>query len=78
MSAVPASVYKLVTHSSDPRRVHTLALLKELGRSDTIAYSAGPLGFWSRIACSLFGSTGYQRTDCADRTIRDANLRLRS
>lgn len=50
MSAVPATNYKLVTHCETITDEFTsLLLLKELGRSDTIAYSVGPLGFWSRV-----------------------------
>lgn len=50
LSSVPASVYKLVTTAvriSD--EFIPLSLLKSLGRTDTIAYSTGLLGFWSRL-----------------------------
>jgi 3-dehydroquinate dehydratase/shikimate dehydrogenase len=33
-----------------------LSLLKALGRSDTIAYASGPLGFWSRLAALQLGA----------------------
>jgi 3-dehydroquinate dehydratase/shikimate dehydrogenase len=70
MSAVPASVYKLVTHSERIRDEFTpLALLKELGRSDTIAYSVGPLGFWSRIVALYLGAPAISGPIAPDRTI---------
>jgi len=36
--------------------LNSLSLLKSLGRSDTIAYANGPLGFWSRLAALQLGS----------------------
>lgn len=57
LSAVPASVYKLVTYCEKVSDEFTpLQLLKELARSDTIAYSIGPLGFWSRIVALHLGA----------------------
>lgn len=57
MATVPAGLYKLV---SDCERISDefapLLLLKELGRSDTIAYSVGPMGFWSRVVGLRLGS----------------------
>jgi 3-dehydroquinate dehydratase/shikimate dehydrogenase len=57
LSAIEAGVYKLVTSAarmSDEFPV--LCLLKSLGRSDTVAYSSGPLGYWSRCAAPHLGS----------------------
>jgi 3-dehydroquinate dehydratase / shikimate dehydrogenase len=57
LSSVPAGIYKLVTnanHLSD--EFTSLSLLKSLGRSDTIAYSIGPMGFWSRLAALHLGA----------------------
>jgi 3-dehydroquinate dehydratase/shikimate dehydrogenase len=57
MSSVPASVYKLVTYCEKISDEFTpLVLLKELGRADTIAYSIGPLGFWSRVVALRLGA----------------------
>jgi 3-dehydroquinate dehydratase/shikimate dehydrogenase len=57
MSSVPAGLYKLVSHSERISDEFTpLLLLKELGRSDTIAYAVGPLGFWSRVVALRLGS----------------------
>ena len=68
MSAVPASVYKLVTHSERIRDEFTpLALLKELGARTRSPTRLARLVSES-CSCSLFGSTGYQRT-VPDRTI---------
>lgn len=55
--SVPATIYKLVNWATKMRDEFTcLSLLKSLGRSDTIAYSTGPLGFWSRIAALHLGA----------------------
>ena len=57
LSAVPARVYKLVTTAArGVDELIPLSLLKSLGRSDTIAYSAGPLGFWSRLVAPHLGA----------------------
>lgn len=57
LSSVPASLYKLVTSThkiSD--ELTPLALLKSLGRSDTIAYANGSMGFWSRLVALHLGA----------------------
>jgi 3-dehydroquinate dehydratase/shikimate dehydrogenase len=57
LSAVQASVYKLVTEAeSCADELLPLSLLNSLGRSDTIAYSNGPLGFWSRLVAPHLGA----------------------
>ncbi len=57
MSQIPAAVYKLVIHANTiSEELAGLNLLKALGRSDTIAYSNGPLGFWSRIVALHLGA----------------------
>jgi 3-dehydroquinate dehydratase / shikimate dehydrogenase len=60
VSAVPAAVYKLVTNAATMSDEFTplllLKALKTLGRSDTIAYANGPLGFWSRLAALHLGA----------------------
>ena len=57
MSSAPASIYRLVTHCERISDEFTpLLLLKELGRSDTIACAVGPLGFWSRIVALHLGA----------------------
>lgn len=57
LSSIPAAVYKLVTTASKVSEEFTsLSLLKSLGRTDTIAFSIGPLGFWSRVVALQLGS----------------------
>lgn len=57
LSSVPAPLYKLVvTTKRISDELHALSLLKSLGRSDTIAYAEGPLGFWSRLVALHLGS----------------------
>ncbi len=57
LSSVPASVYKLVTTAAKMSdEFIPLLLLKALGRSDTIAFASGPLGFWSRLAALQLGA----------------------
>jgi 3-dehydroquinate dehydratase/shikimate dehydrogenase len=59
LSSVPARWYKLVSKASRMSdELSSLSLLKSLGRSDTIAYADGPLGFWSRLAALQLGSPG--------------------
>jgi 3-dehydroquinate dehydratase/shikimate dehydrogenase len=88
LSSVPASIYKLVTTAKNIRDEFTsLLLLKALDRSDTIAYSTGPLGFWSRLialqlgAPAIFGLVPGGATDpgtpTIDRLIQDYGLPTR-
>lgn len=57
LSSVPAAVYKAVTTATKMSDEFTpLLLLKTLGRTDTIAYANGPLGFWSRLAALHLGA----------------------
>src|SRR2546429_6454558 len=50
LSSVPASLYKLVTKAAKGSdELAPLLLLNKLGRSDTIAYADGLLGFWTRL-----------------------------
>jgi 3-dehydroquinate dehydratase / shikimate dehydrogenase len=65
LSATPASLYKLVnTASTISEEFLPLFLLQSLKRHDTIAFSTGPLGFWTRLvalqlgAPSIFGLAG--------------------
>ncbi|HSS22503.1 MAG TPA: type I 3-dehydroquinate dehydratase [Pyrinomonadaceae bacterium] len=57
LAAVPASGYKLLTEAD---RVGDefipLLLLQSLKRKDTIAYSNGPSGFWSRVVGLQLGA----------------------
>jgi 3-dehydroquinate dehydratase/shikimate dehydrogenase len=56
LSSAPASIYKLVvTADKLGDELTSLRLLKSLGRSDTIAYSTGPLGFWTRLVALHLG-----------------------
>jgi 3-dehydroquinate dehydratase/shikimate dehydrogenase len=57
VSAIPARFYKLVNKASHVREEFLpLALLKSLGRNDTIAYASGMLGFWSRLVALQLGA----------------------
>jgi len=57
LSSVPANMYKLVTRTTRIKDELTcLSFLRALGRSDTIAYALGPLGFWSRVVALYLGA----------------------
>ena len=57
LTAVPARFYKLVnTAESISEEFLPLTFLKSLGRTDTIAYASGMLGFWSRLVALQLGS----------------------
>ena len=59
ISGVPAAVYKLVTNATTIREEFLpLSLLKSLGRTDTIAFSTGQLGFWNRLLALRLGAPG--------------------
>jgi len=59
VSSVPAAVYKLVTTANTiAEDFLPLSLLKSLKRTDTIAFSTGPLGFWNRLLALQLGSPG--------------------
>lgn len=85
LSSVPASNYKLVTFASKLAEEFTaLSLLASLSRTDAIAYSIGPLGFWSRLAAlhlgapAIFGlvpgGTGIPSEPTIDKLIDDYGL----
>jgi 3-dehydroquinate dehydratase / shikimate dehydrogenase len=57
LSSVPASNYKLVsTARQTSDELTPLCLLKSLNRSDTVAFSVGLLGFWSRLVALHLGA----------------------
>jgi 3-dehydroquinate dehydratase/shikimate dehydrogenase len=57
LAAVPARFYKLVnTANSISEEFLPLTFLKSLGRTDTIAYARGMLGFWSRLVALQLGA----------------------
>lgn len=57
LSSVPASAYKIVTTAETiAEEFLPLSLLKSLNRTDTIAFSNGPLGFWNRLVALHLGS----------------------
>ena len=60
LSSIPASLYKLVTRVTGMQaELNPLLLLKSLsasGRTDTLAYAEGPMGFWSRVAALHLGA----------------------
>lgn len=59
MVTVPAQQYKLVVKARTMAdELVPLALLKDVGRKDTIAYADGPLGFWTRLAALQLGAPG--------------------
>ena len=57
--SVPAPVYKLLTTATTiAEEFIPLSLLHSLQRTDTIAYSNGPLGFWNRLVALQLGAPG--------------------
>jgi 3-dehydroquinate dehydratase / shikimate dehydrogenase len=57
LAETPARFYKLVIKARTiSEEFLPLHLLKSLGRSDTIAYANGPLGFWTRLAALQLGA----------------------
>lgn len=57
LAAIPARFYKLVnTARTISEEFLPLHLLKSLGRTDTIAYANGSLGFWTRLAALQVGA----------------------
>jgi 3-dehydroquinate dehydratase / shikimate dehydrogenase len=53
----PARFYKLVNKARTiGEEFLPLHLLRSLGRTDTIAYANGPLGFWTRLAALQLGA----------------------
>jgi 3-dehydroquinate dehydratase/shikimate dehydrogenase len=57
LSSVPAVAYKIVTTAETvAEEFLPLSLLKSLNRTDTIAFSNGPLGFWNRLVALHLGS----------------------
>ena len=57
VSSTPAALYKVVTESERiADEFLPLWLLKSLRRTDTIAYSAGTLGFWTRLVALQLGA----------------------
>lgn len=59
LSSHQAAVYKLVNEATTIAQEFTpLFFLKSLRRKDTIAFAAGPLGFWNRLAALQLGAPG--------------------
>ena len=57
LSACPAALYRLVTTArKGSEELAVLSLLRSLGRADTLAYSTGPLGFWTRLVAPHLGA----------------------
>jgi 3-dehydroquinate dehydratase/shikimate dehydrogenase len=57
LSSIPAAAYKLVTTAETiAEEFLPLSLLKSLNRTDTIAFSNGPLGFWTRLLALHLGA----------------------
>src|SRR4029079_10363504 len=57
LSSVPAAAYKIVTNAKNiAEEFLPLSLLKSLNRTDTIAFSNGPLGFWNRVVALHLGA----------------------
>jgi 3-dehydroquinate dehydratase/shikimate dehydrogenase len=57
LATVEARLYKLVsTGAQVGDELAPLRLLKSLGRSDTIAYATGQMGFWSRLVAAHLGA----------------------
>ena len=57
VSSIPAGAYKIVTTAgSISEEFLPLSLLKSLNRTDTVAFSVGPLGFWNRLLALHLGA----------------------
>jgi 3-dehydroquinate dehydratase / shikimate dehydrogenase len=57
VSSVPAAAYKLLTNANTiAEEFLPLFLLNSLKRTDTIAFSHGPLGFWNRLLALRLGA----------------------
>jgi len=57
VSSVPATAYKIVTTAGTiTEEFLPLSLLKSLNRTDTVAFSTGPLGFWNRLLALHLGA----------------------
>ncbi|HEV3469641.1 MAG TPA: type I 3-dehydroquinate dehydratase [Pyrinomonadaceae bacterium] len=57
LAACPAALYRLVTKAAKGSgELAVLSLLRSLGRADTLAYSTGPLGFWTRLVAPHLGA----------------------
>jgi 3-dehydroquinate dehydratase/shikimate dehydrogenase len=57
LSSVAAGAYKIVTQAeSIAEEFLPLSLLKSLQRTDTVAFSNGPLGFWTRLLALHLGA----------------------
>jgi 3-dehydroquinate dehydratase/shikimate dehydrogenase len=57
VSAVPASLYKVVTKAERiTDEFLPLWLLKSMRRTDTVAYAHGSLGFWNRLVALQLGA----------------------
>lgn len=65
LSSAPAAMYKLVTSTNTiSDELTSLSFLKALGRSDTVAYSTGPMGFWSRLIALYLGAPAISGMVC--------------
>lgn len=57
LATVSAAAYKIITKADTiAEEFLPLLLLQSLRRSDTIAFSIGPLGFWNRLVALQLGS----------------------
>jgi 3-dehydroquinate dehydratase/shikimate dehydrogenase len=57
VASAPAAAYKIVTTARTiAEEFFPLSFLKSLKRTDTIAFSLGPLGFWNRLLALQFGA----------------------
>lgn len=65
LSSAPAAMYKLVTSTNRiSDELTSLSFLKALGRSDTVAYAIGPMGFWSRLIGLYLGAPAISGMVC--------------
>src|SRR6185369_14354841 len=57
LSSIPAAAYKIVTTADTiAEEFLPLSLIKSLDRTDTIAFTKGPLGFWNRLLALHLGA----------------------
>lgn len=57
LAAVPASTYRMIIAATTiHEELTSLLLLQSLNRTDTIVYTDGPLGYWSRLLALQLGA----------------------
>lgn len=78
MATVKARFYKItVCAEKSGQELLPLALLRQLGREDVIAYADGPIGAWTRLVAPSLGSPAIYTT-LEENALSDGALPIRS